>query len=106
MFCFLKTMCLLCHQESDFQSSFYAAVCYKDVKMNCSKIIIDKRQNKSSEPIAWLLCNSQKGRVSLTGKGGWYRWDKNNIKSCKRFQHLRALFIHFMQFCGPCITQK
>ena len=24
----------------------------------------------------------------------------------QRFQHLRALFIHFMQFCGPWITHK
>ena len=24
----------------------------------------------------------------------------------QRFQHLKALFIHFMQFCGPWITHK
>ena len=28
----------------------------------------------------------------------------NHVK--QRFQHLKAFFIHFMQFCGPWITHK
>ena len=30
----------------------------------------------------------------------------NKIMQKQRFQHLKALFIHFMQFCGPWITHK
>ena len=30
----------------------------------------------------------------------------NKIMLKQRFQHLKALFIHFMQFCGPWITHK
>ena len=43
LFGFLKTMCVLDHQESDFQSSFYAFECQKDVPTNCLKIVTDKR---------------------------------------------------------------
>ena len=52
-FCFLKTMCVLGHQESGFQSSFFVVECYKDVPVNCLKIVTDKRQNQLSEPIVW-----------------------------------------------------
>ena len=59
-------MCVLGHQESDFQSSFYAFECKKDVTVNCLKIVTDTRQNQLSEPIDWPLRHSQKGQVSLT----------------------------------------
>ena len=75
LFGFLKTMCVLGHQESDFQSSFYAFERKKDVPMNCLKIVTDKRQNQLSEFIVWPLRRSQKGHFSLTGRGGWYRRD-------------------------------
>ena len=74
-------MCVLGHQESDFQSSFYAVECYKDVLMNRLKIFTDKRQNQVSEFIIRPLRHSQMGQFSLTGRGGWYQWDKNTIKS-------------------------
>ena len=72
LFCFLKTICVLNHQESDFQSSFYAVECKKDVPTKCSKIVTDKRQNKLSESIVWPLRHCQKGQLSLAGRGGWY----------------------------------
>ena len=30
----------------------------------------------------------------------------HKIMRKQRFQHLKALFIHFMQLCGPWITHK
>ena len=30
----------------------------------------------------------------------------NEIMRKQIFQHLKALFIHFMQFCGPWVTHK
>ena len=65
-------MGVLGHQESVFQSSFYAFECEKDVLTNCLKIVTDKRHNQLSEPIVWPLRRSQKGQFSLTGRGGWY----------------------------------
>ena len=56
-------MCVLGHQESDFQSSFYAVECQKDVPTNRLKIAIDKRQNQLSESIVWPLHHSQKVNV-------------------------------------------
>ena len=75
MICYLKTMCVLGHQETDFQSSFYAVECEKDVPTNLLKIVTDRRKNQLSESIVWLLRQSQKGQFSLTGRGGWYRRD-------------------------------
>ena len=69
LFCFMKTMRAPDHQESDFQSSFYAFECKKDVPTNCLKLVTDKRQNQLSEPIVWPLRCSQKGQFSLTGRG-------------------------------------
>ena len=68
-------MCVLGLQESDVQSSFYAFECKKDVRMNCLKIVIDKRQNQLSESIVCPLRHSQKGQFSLTGRGRWYQQD-------------------------------
>ena len=68
-------MRVLCHRKSDFQLSFYAVECLKDVPTNHLKIVTDKRQNQSSESIVWPLRHSQKGQFSLTGKGEWYRRD-------------------------------
>ena len=82
-FCFLKTMCVLGHQESDFQSSFYTSECKKDAPTNRLKIFTDKRQNQVSESIVWPLRHSQMGQFSLTGRGGWYQQDLNTIKSRK-----------------------
>ena len=68
-------MCVLCHQESDFQSSFYAVECKKNVLTNHLKIVTDKRQNQLSESIVWPLRHSQTEQFSLTGRGGWYQRD-------------------------------
>ena len=41
---------------------------------------------------------------SLKVRRGWYLRNLNTIKSCENResdQHLKALFIHFMQFCFP-----
>ena len=75
LFCFLKTKCVLGHQESDFQSSFNAFECKKDVPTNFLKIVKDKHQNQLSEPIVYPLRRGQKGLFSLTGRAGWYRRD-------------------------------
>ena len=55
-------MCVLGHQESDFQSSFYALECQKDALTSCTKIVTDRRQNQLSEPIVWSLRHSQNGQ--------------------------------------------
>ena len=65
-------MCVLGHQESDFQSSFYAFECKKDVPINRLKIVTGERQNQLSEFVVWLLRHSQKGQFSLTERGEWY----------------------------------
>ena len=44
-------MGVLGHQESDFQSPFFAFECKKDVPTNCLKVVTDKCQNQLSEPI-------------------------------------------------------
>ena len=68
-------MCVLDHQESDFQSSFFAFECKKDVPVNCLKIVTDERKNQLSERKVWPLRHNQKRQFSLTGSGGWYRGD-------------------------------
>ena len=75
-------MCVLGHQESDFQSAFFAFECLKDVPTTYVKIVTDKHQNQLSEPIVWPLRHSQKGQFSLTGRGGWYQGDQNTIQAC------------------------
>ena len=68
---------------------------------NCTKIITDKRQNKLSEPKGWSLLHSQI-RAIFPHK----RWVVSMELKCheimrkQRYQHLKALFIHYMQF--PC----
>ena len=76
-------MCVLGHQESDFQSSFYAVKCQKDVPTNRLKIVRVKRQNQVSESIVWPLRHSEMGQLSLAGRGGWNRRGKNTIKLCE-----------------------
>ena len=83
MFCFLKTMCVLDHQESDNQSSFFDVEYQKDVRANGLRISQTTAKNKLSEPIVWPFLHSQKGQFSLTGRGGWYRQDLNTIQSCE-----------------------
>ena len=68
-------MCVLGHQESDFQSLLYAFECKKDVTTNCTKIFTDKRQNELSEPVVWLLRHSKTGQFSLTERGRRYQRD-------------------------------
>ena len=53
LFCLLKIMSVQGHQESDFQTSFYALECYKDVPPDCTKIATDTSGNKLSENIGW-----------------------------------------------------
>ena len=108
LFCFLKTMCVLGHQESDFQSSFNAIECKKDVAMDRLKIVTDKCQNQVSESIVWPLRHSQIGQFSLTGRGGWYRRGKKHHKVMQkqRLQHLKTLLIHFIHFRCPWSTHK
>ena len=60
-------MCVLGHQESDFQSSFMPLGV-----MNGLKIITDKRRNQLSESVVWPLRHSQKWQFSLSGRGEWY----------------------------------
>ena len=76
-------MFALGHQESDFQSLFYAFECKKDVPPNGTKIVTGKRQNALSEPIGWSLLHSPNGQFSLTGRHVWYRQDLNTMKSCE-----------------------
>ena len=54
-------MCVLGHQETDFQSSFCAGECYKDAPADRLKIVRDKRQSQLSESIVLPLHHSQKG---------------------------------------------
>ena len=101
-------MCVLDHQESDVQSSFYAVECEKDVQTNCFKIVTDKRQNKLSESIVWPITPLPKGAIFSLWKR-WMVWTglkRHKIMRKPRFQHLKALFIHFTQFCRPWITHK
>ena len=108
LFCFMKTMRAPDHQESDFQSSFYAFECKKDVPTNCLKFVTDKRQ----KPVVWTyslaITPQPKGAIFSHRK----RWmvsmglKHQTIMWKHRFQHLKAFFIHFMQFCGPWITHK
>ena len=63
--------------------------------------------NLLSESIVWLLRHSQTGQffshrrwMELMG----FKHHKSMRK--QRFQHLKAICIHFMQFCSPWITRK
>ena len=48
--CFLITMCVLGHQETDFQSSFYAVECKKDVPTKRLKIVTDYAKTSCLNP--------------------------------------------------------
>ena len=48
----------------------------------------------------WTIFSHMKRWVVLTGL------KHHKIMRKQRFQHLKAFFIHFMQFCGPWITHK
>ena len=68
-------MCVLGHQESDFQSSSLPLSVREMPRRIWLKNITEKRQNQLSELIVWPLHRSKKGLFSLTGIGGWYRRD-------------------------------
>ena len=67
---------------------------------------------QTPKPVVWihsLVIMSQSKGASFSHRKKWMvstELNHNNIMSKKRFQHLKALFIHFMQFCGPWITHK
>ena len=104
LFCFLKAISVLSHHKPDFQSSIYAFECLKDVLTNCTKIVTDKRQYKLSEPITFhydtakmaIFSHMKRWVVSMGLK-------QNKFMRKQRLQHRKALFIHFMEFCGQWI---
>ena len=67
---------------------------------------------QTPKPVVWihsLAITSQPKGAIFSHRKGWMvpTWLKHNkIMRKQRFQHLKALFIHFMQFCGPWITHK
>ena len=65
LFGFLKTMFGLGHQPP-----FYTFGYKKEVPINCTNIVIYKRQNKLSEPIGWSILHTQKRAIFFRRK----RW--------------------------------
>ena len=64
------------------------------------------------KPVVWihsLAITPQPKGASFSHRKRWMvskGLKHNKIVRKKRFQHLTALFIHFMQFCCPWITHK
>ena len=64
------------------------------------------------EPVVWiysLAITPQPNRAIFSHRKRWMvstGLKHHKIMRKQRFQHLKALFIHFMQFCGPCIIHK
>ena len=72
----------------------------------------DCRRQTSKPVVVWIhslaIMPQPKGAIFSHRK----RWvlvtgfKHNQIMQNQGFQHLKAIFIHFMQFCGPWITHK
>ena len=64
------------------------------------------------KPVFWIhslaVTPQPKGAILSHRKRWMVSTDLKHHKSMwkQRFQHLKAFFIHFMQFCGPWITHK
>ena len=67
---------------------------------------------QTPKPVVWThslaITPQRKGAIFFHGKGWMVStgFKHHTIKWKQRFQHIKALFIHFMQFCGPWITHK
>ena len=67
---------------------------------------------QTSKPVVWTHCLAIKPLPSGTIFSHRKRWmaltrlKHHKIMRNPRLQHLKALFIHFMQFCGPWITRQ
>ena len=64
------------------------------------------------KPVVWIhsqaITPPPKGAI-FSHRKKWMvltRLKHHKVMWKQRFQHLKALFIHFMQFCGPWITHK
>ena len=78
----------------------------------CPDELFKDCHRQTPKPVVWThslaIRRSQKGAIFSQRK----RWvvstgsKHHTIMWKQRFQHLKAFFIHFMQFCGPWITHK
>ena len=78
----------------------------------CPDELFKDCHRQTPKPVVWThslaITPQPKGKIFSHRK----RWmvstglKHHTIMWKQRFQHLKALFIHFMQFCGPWITHK
>ena len=78
----------------------------------CPDVSFKDCQRQTPEPVVWIHSLARTPQPKGANFSNWKRWavleglKHNKIMRKKRFQHLKALFIHFMQLCGPWITHK
>ena len=96
-------MCVLGHQESNFQSSVLERCpdeLLKDYHRKTQKPAVGIHSLAiMPQPIGAIFFHRKKWMVSTGFK-------HHKFMQKQRVQHLKAIFIHFMQFCGPWITHK
>ena len=67
---------------------------------------------QTPKPVVWthsLAIRPQPKGAIFSHRKGWMvltGLKHHKFMQKQRFQHLKALFIHFMQFCGPWLTHK
>ena len=82
------------------------------VSERCLGELLKDCHRQTSKPVVWIyrLAITPQPKVAIFSHRK--RWivstvlNHHTIMWKQRFQHLKALFIHFMQFCGPWIKHK
>ena len=98
-------MFVLGQHELEFQSSYYAFECSKGVPVNCTKIA----KTNWLSPLHRLVITSQLKYAIFSHRIRWVvsmGLKHHETMQKQRYQHLKALLFHFMQFCGPCFRHK
>ena len=79
---------------------------------NCPDELFKDCHRQTPKPVVWThslaITTQPKGAIFSHRKRWMVSMGLKHHKSMRkqRFQHLKALFIHFMQFCGLWITHK
>ena len=78
----------------------------------CPDELFKDCHRQTPKPVVWthsLAITPQLKGTIFSHRKRWVvstGWKHHKITWKQRFQHLKAFFIHFMQFCGPWITHK
>ena len=91
---------------------FSIVILCRGVLERCPDESLKDCHRQTSKPVVWIhslaITPLPKGAIFSHRKRWMVLTRLKHHKSMRkpRFQHLKALFIHFMQLCGPWITRK